>query len=76
MNLLLLVADDLRPNLGSYEDIINAGGTFYSPPMFTPNMDKLAAESILFERAYVQQVLASYISKWSYDPPMTEPNQV
>ena len=57
MNILYLMADDMRPNLGAYEDanqdIIN------QPKMHTPNLDALAARSIVFERAYVQQSLCS-----------------
>ena len=45
MNVLLIIADDLRPELGCY-------GADY---MVTPNIDKLAAAGTLFERAYVQQ---------------------
>eukprot|EP00658_Telonema_sp_P-2_P083768 TRINITY_DN915_c0_g1_i3.p1 TRINITY_DN915_c0_g1~~TRINITY_DN915_c0_g1_i3.p1 ORF type:complete len:518 (-),score=77.98 TRINITY_DN915_c0_g1_i3:336-1889(-) len=41
-NILYLVADDLRPQLGSY-------GHGY---MHTPNLDQLAATSLQFERAY------------------------
>ena len=45
MNVLLIIADDLRPELGCY-------GAEY---MVTPNIDQLAKEGTLFERAYVQQ---------------------
>lgn len=45
LNVLLIIADDLRPELGCY-------GADY---MVTPHIDKLAAEGTLFERAYVQQ---------------------
>lgn len=48
-NVLLIVVDDLRPQLGSY------GLGF----MQTPNMDALAAQGTLFERAYVQQSICS-----------------
>ena len=43
MNVLLIIADDLRPELGCY-------GAEY---MVTPNIDQLAKEGTLFERAYV-----------------------
>ncbi|MEA2067748.1 MAG: sulfatase [Verrucomicrobiota bacterium] len=43
--MLLIIADDLRPELGCY-------GADY---MVTPNIDKLAEAGTLFERAYVQQ---------------------
>lgn len=41
-NVLFIAVDDLRPQLNSY------GKTF----MHTPNMDRLAARGVLFERAY------------------------
>eukprot|EP00035_Acanthoeca_spectabilis_P013240 m.243633 g.243633 ORF g.243633 m.243633 type:complete len:530 (-) comp15837_c0_seq6:807-2396(-) len=44
-NILMIVVDDLRPQIGAY-------GESY---MRTPNMDKLASEGIIFTRAYVQQ---------------------
>jgi hypothetical protein len=45
-NVLLFVVDDLRPQLGAY------GQDF----MITPNIDKLASEGVVFNRAYVQCV--------------------
>ena len=52
------MADDLRPDLGCYA---NAHAGFISPvgTENTPNIDKLAADSILFEKAFVQQALCS-----------------
>ena len=38
-NILFLVADDMRPNIGAYEDA-NAD-TYDQPPMHTPNLDSL-----------------------------------
>ena len=56
-NVLFLVADDMRVQLGAYE------GKYFSssvhPPMYTPNLDKLASKSLLLKRAYVQQALCS-----------------
>lgn len=43
-NVLFIVIDDLRPNLGVY-GYQNA---------FTPNIDRLAKKSIVFNRAYAQ----------------------
>ncbi|XP_065192923.1 iduronate 2-sulfatase-like [Sycon ciliatum] len=43
-NVLFIVIDDLRPQLGCY-------GQKY---MHTPNIDKLASESLVFDRAYCQ----------------------
>jgi len=54
MNVLFLVADDMRTDLGCYEDS-NTG--FSSPTMSTPNLDALAAKSLLLENAYVQQAI-------------------
>lgn len=48
-NVLFLVSDDLRPQLGSYSDK-NAPSPIH-PPMYTPNLDKLASKSLLLKRA-------------------------
>ena len=56
-NILFLVADDMRPNLGAYEDANS--GVFGQPPMYTPNIDALAARSLVFEKAYDAQALCS-----------------
>lgn len=56
-NVLFLVADDMRPQLGAY-----AGKNCPSPvtpKMHTPNLDALASRSLLLERAYVQEALCS-----------------
>jgi len=54
LNVLFIAVDDLRPQLGAYgvEDII------------TPNIDRLADEGLLFQRAYAQEAIcgASRIS--------------
>jgi iduronate 2-sulfatase len=44
LNVLLIVADDLRPNLGCYG----------YPAADTPNIDRLAHSGVLFRRAYCQ----------------------
>ena len=53
-NVLFLVSDDMRPEIGAYM------GKDFPTPVFphiiTPNLDKLAARSLLLKRAYVQQV--------------------
>ena len=56
-NVLFLVADDMRPQLGAYY-----GPDFPSPiypRMITPNLDKLASKSLLLKRAHVQLALCS-----------------
>ena len=46
-NVLLILVDDLRPAIGAYGD----------PLAITPNLDKLAANSLLFEQAYANQAV-------------------
>lgn len=56
-NVLFLVSDDMRPQLGAYY-----GQDFPAPvypKMHTPNLDKLASRSLLLKRAYVQLALCS-----------------
>lgn len=48
-NVLLIIADDLRPSLGCYGD----------PQVRTPALDKLASNGALFQRAYVSQAWCS-----------------
>jgi iduronate 2-sulfatase len=43
-NILFITVDDLRPALGCYEDEM----------AYTPNIDTLAKDSILFHNVYVQ----------------------
>ncbi|MEZ5386691.1 MAG: sulfatase [Prosthecobacter sp.] len=43
-DVLMIAIDDLRPMLGCYGD----------PHILTPNIDRLAARSVVFERAYCQ----------------------
>lgn len=47
MNVLMIAVDDLRPELGCY----GAGH------VKSPNIDRLAGEGVLFERAYCQQAI-------------------
>ncbi|XP_046563742.1 iduronate 2-sulfatase-like [Haliotis rubra] len=56
-NVLFLVSDDMRPNIGAYD-----GPDYPSPvhpKMHTPNLDALAARSLLLKRAYVSVALCS-----------------
>jgi arylsulfatase A-like enzyme len=48
-NILFIAADDLRPELGCYGSDI----------AITPHLDALAAEGLLFNRAYCQQAIRS-----------------
>jgi len=48
-NVLFFAADDLRMNVGCYGD----------PVAKTPNLDRLARQGLLFERAYCQQALCN-----------------
>lgn len=47
LNVLFISIDDLRPELGCY-------GKDY---IFSPNIDRLAEQGVLFERAYCQQAI-------------------
>lgn len=49
MNVLFILADDLRPNLGCYSD----------PYAITPNIDNIAANGITFGNAYCQQAVSN-----------------
>ncbi|KAK6176457.1 hypothetical protein SNE40_014742 [Patella caerulea] len=56
-NILFLVSDDMRPEIGAY-----LGPDFPSPihpTIHTPNLDALASKSLLLKRAYVQQAICS-----------------
>ena len=48
-NILFIAVDDLRPELGCYG----------SDVAITPNIDKLASQGLLFNRAYCQQAICS-----------------
>ncbi len=48
-NVLFIAIDDLRPQLGCYGE----------EQMISPNIDRMASEGLLFERAYCQQAVCS-----------------
>ncbi|MCX6252908.1 MAG: sulfatase, partial [Bacteroidia bacterium] len=48
LNVLFIVSDDMRPNLGCY-------GDHYS---VTPNIDRLAASGVVFTRSYCQMAVS------------------
>ncbi len=48
-NVLLICVDDLKPTIGAYGDKLAK----------TPHLDRLAARSVLFERAYCNQAVCS-----------------
>ncbi|MCU0379043.1 MAG: sulfatase [Bacteroidales bacterium] len=49
MNVLFIMSDDLRPNIGCYGDSYAV----------TPNIDRLAASGVLFSSAYCQQAVSN-----------------
>ena len=55
-NVLFIIVDDLRPQLGAYIDDVNPD-YFSKVKIRTPNLDKLASRSIVFRHAYAQQSL-------------------
>lgn len=49
LNVLLIIVDDLRPSLGCYGDKL----------VRSPNIDQLAARSLLFQNAFAQQAVCA-----------------
>eukprot|EP00037_Helgoeca_nana_P016342 m.153861 g.153861 ORF g.153861 m.153861 type:complete len:698 (+) comp23475_c0_seq2:76-2169(+) len=54
MNVLMIAADDLRPQLGCYQP---EGWAGRHVEMHTPNIDALANRSVVFLRSYCQQAI-------------------
>ena len=55
-NVIFIIADDFRPNIGA----LSGDNPFSSPEIRTPNLDKLAARSLVMTKAYTQ-VLSSHL---------------
>ena len=55
-NVLFLAVDDLRPQIDAY--LGDDFPPFVHPKMHTPNLDALAARSLVLKRAYVQQAVS------------------
>ena len=49
-NVLLIIADDFRPNIG----VLGSENSFSSVDMITPNLDRLAAKSLVLTNAFTQ----------------------
>ncbi|XP_039622200.1 iduronate 2-sulfatase isoform X2 [Polypterus senegalus] len=49
LNVLLILADDLRPSLGCYGDTV----------VKSPNIDQLASKSMIFQNAFAQQAVCA-----------------
>ncbi|MEJ2054403.1 MAG: sulfatase [Calditrichaceae bacterium] len=73
-NLIFIIVDDLRPQMGCYADALPLHG---QQLIKTPNMDKLAGEGILFQRAYcaVPVCGASRLSMLTGSRPYKEPGR-
>ncbi|MEJ2544653.1 MAG: sulfatase-like hydrolase/transferase, partial [Calditrichaceae bacterium] len=71
-NLIFIIVDDLRPQLGCYGNALPLHG---QQLIKTPNIDRLANEGILFERAYcaVPVCGASRLSMLTGSRPYKEP---
>ena len=57
-NVLLIIADDFRPNVG----VLGSENSFSSVDMVTPNLDKLAARSLVLTNAYTQVSVTCQVS--------------
>lgn len=52
MNVLFIIADDMRPEIGPYDGRYAPAPVH--PKMHTPNLNQLASQSAVFQRAYCQ----------------------
>jgi hypothetical protein len=64
MNVLMIAADDLRPQLGCYQP---EGWAGRHVEMHTPNIDALANRSVVFLRSYCQQVRQMCAVQWEWE---------
>lgn len=73
-NVIFINVDDLRPQLGCYEDSLNLHG---QDLIKTPHIDSLANDGVLFERAYcaVPVCGASRLSMLTGSRPYKEPGK-
>ena len=60
-NVLFIVSDDLRPNLGAYADV-NAG-VIEAPQMHTPNLDKVSVKCWKYHVAVLGRGVKQTIKK-------------
>jgi Sulfatase len=56
-NILMLIADDMRPEIGAFYDPIRPYSMFSR--IKTPSLNSLAAKSLVLRRAYVQQAICA-----------------
>jgi iduronate 2-sulfatase len=56
-NVLLIMADDMRPEIGAFYDPLRPYSM--NPRMHTPSLNALAAGSLVLRRAYVQQAICA-----------------
>lgn len=56
-NVLMIIIDDLRPEMGAYYDIRRPNSVFSR--IRTPSMNALASRSLLLKNAYVQQAICA-----------------
>jgi hypothetical protein len=57
-NVLFILVDDLRPQLGAYNISVCGGGGAAKIPMHTPSIDRMAARGLTFLNHYTQYVAA------------------
>ena len=58
-NVLFILVDDLRPQLGAYNISVCGGGGAAKIPMHTPSIDRMAARGLTFRNHYTQYAVCS-----------------